>query len=166
MNQFKNVIFVLILLFFIHTVFAEMRALTDKDMGKVTGQTGLLGNIVGFGEVFASTGKSKEDLDKTVTFNLAYATQLKDLEKNLREFHDVFQRIETTPLEDGWSYFEYEYDSDKELKNIGEQVTYTDVYTNPVESGLGLFGLGGFKVTKSGKTHIRMSGKVKIEFRP
>ncbi len=166
MKQSKNIIFVLIMLFYIHTVFAEMKPLTDKDMGNVTGQTGLLGNLVGFGEAFSKIGKSKKDLDKAIPFNLAYATKQKDLEKNLMAFHDVFQRIETTPLEDGWSYFEYEYDSDEELINIGEQLTYTDVYSSPVESGLGLFGLGGFKVERSGTTHYQMSGKVKIEFRP
>ncbi|MCP4118385.1 MAG: hypothetical protein GY737_23920 [Desulfobacteraceae bacterium] len=169
MKQYKFfffVFFVFFVLFTIHTVFAEMKALSDKAMGKVTGQTGVLGNLVGFGEVFAKTGQSKEDLDKAIPFNLAYATKLKDLEKNLREFHDIFQRIETTPLEDGWSYFEFEYDSEDELKNPGEQLTYNDVHSSPVESGLGLFGLGGFQVERSGKTHIRMSGKVKIEFRP
>ena len=165
MKKYKNIVFLLVLLPFIHTVFAEMKALTDRDMGQVTGQSGLLGNLIAFGEAFASTGGSKADLDRAISFNLAYYAQMKDLEKNVMDFKDVFQRMETTPMADGWSHFEVEYDSDQELKVPGEQLAYTDVYANPVESGIGLFGLGGFKV-EGGRTHIKMSGNVKIEFRP
>lgn len=166
MKKYKNMIFILILFFSIHGVFAEMKALTDRDMGQVTAQTGILGNLIAFGEAFASTGGDKEDLDKSISFNLAYVNQLKDLEKNVRNFHDIFQRMEIKPLEDGWSSFEFEYDSEDEIEIPGDQLAYSDVYTNPVESGIGLLGLGGFKVEKNGSTHIRMTGKVKIEFRP
>lgn len=166
MKKYKNIIFLLVLLPFIHTVCAQMKALSDRDMGKVTGQSGIVGNLIAFGEAFASTGGSKEDLDRAVSFNLAYITQFKDLDKNVRNFQEIFQRIETKSLEDGWTAFDFEYDSKEELKIPGVQLAYTDVYSEPVETGLGLFGLGGFKVEKSGTNHIQMTGKVKIEFRP
>ena len=166
MRRCKHVILVITLLFFIQTVFAEMKAMKDSEMGGVVGQSGILGTMIGFSEAFASTGNTKQDLDKALSFNLAYVNKLKGLEDDIRQFDEIFQRLEVTPLEDGWSHFEMEYDSDEEVKNIGEQLTYDDVYSQPVESALGLFGLGGFKVETSGKTHIKMSGKVKIEFRP
>lgn len=165
MIRFKNIIAVLAAVFFIQTVFAEMKALTNKEMGSVTGQTGILGKMIGFSEAFASTGGSKEDLDKALTFNLAYINQLKDIQKNIQSFDEIFSKVETTPLEDGWTYFELEYTTKEAPTVPGEQLTYTDVYENPVESGLGLFGLGGFRV-EGGGVHIKMSGKVKIEFRP
>ena len=165
MKTVKGVFSILVLIFLFQTVFAEMKALTDKDMGELTGQSGIMGNLVGFGEVFASTGGSKADLDKAVSFNLAYVNQLKDLDKNIRSFQEIFERLETRPLEDGWSYFELEYHSDEPLSVPGEQLAYNDVYENSVETGLGLFGLGGFKV-EGGDVHVKMSGKVKIEFRP
>lgn len=165
MNRIKNVIIILTMFLFFQTVFAEMKALTDKDMGELTGQAGIIGNLVGFGEVFASTGGNKEALDKAISFNLAYANQLKDLESDVQSFQEIFERVETKPLEDGWTHFELEYNSKEEVMVPGEQLSYNDVYTNPVDFGMGILGLGGFKV-EGGNVHVKMSGKVKIEFRP
>lgn len=166
MKRYKNIIFLLLFLPFIHTVFAQMKALTDRDLGNVTAQTGIIGNLIAFGEAFASTGGSREDLARAIPFNLAYITQFKDLENNVRKFQDIFQRMETEPLGDGWVAFDLEYDSEEELKIPGVQLAYTDVFSEPVGAGLGLLKLGGFKVERSGTTHIRMTGKVKIKFRP
>ena len=165
MKRFKNIIAVLAAVFFIQTVFAEMKVLTNKEMGQVTGQTGLLGNMIGFSEAYASTGGTKADLDKAVSFNLAYANKLKDLKKNVQSFEEVYRKIEATPPEEGWQHFEMEYTTSDEPQIPGEQLAYTDVYSSPVESGIGLFGLGGFKV-EGGEVHVKMSGRVKIEFRP
>lgn len=165
MKRFKNIIAVLAAVFFIQTVFAEMKALTNKEMGQVTGQTGLLGNMIGFAEAYASTGGTKADLDRAVSFNLAYANQLKDLKKNVQSFEDVYRKIEANPPEEGWRHFEMEYTSKDEPQIPGEQLAYTDVYSSPVESGIGVLGLGGFKV-EGGDVHVIMSGRIKIEFRP
>ncbi len=165
MKRFKNIIAVLAAVLFIQTVFAEMKALTNKEMGSVSGQSGLLGTMIGFSEAFASTGGSKDDLDKALSFNVAYANKLKDLKRNIQSFEDVYKKIETHPPEEGWQHFELEYTSRDEPQIPGEQLAYADVYENPVESGIGLFGLGGFKV-EGGDVHVKMSGKVKIEFRP
>jgi hypothetical protein len=165
MNRFKNIIAVLAAVFFIQTVFAEMKALTTKEMGSVTGQSGIIGTMIGFSEAFASTGASKDDLDKALSFNVAYANKLKDLKKNIQSFEDVYKKIEANPPEEGWRHFEMEYTSKEEPKIPGEQLAYTDVYSSPVESGIGIFGLGGFKV-EGGDVHVKMSGRVKIEFRP
>ncbi|MBI9092708.1 MAG: hypothetical protein JEZ12_26115 [Desulfobacterium sp.] len=165
MNRFKNIITVLAAVFFIQTVFAEMKALTDKEMGSVSGQSGIIGTMIGFSEAYASTGGTKEDLDKAVSFNLAYANQLKDLKKNIQSFEDVYKKIEAHPPEEGWQDFEMEFTTKEEPKIPGHQIAYTDVYSSPVESGIGLFGMGGFKV-EGGDVHVKMSGKIKIEFKP
>ncbi|MEA1967429.1 MAG: hypothetical protein U9N77_04340 [Thermodesulfobacteriota bacterium] len=51
MRKFKNLILALVLCFCIQTVFAEMKALTDKQMKNVSGQSGIIGSLIGFSEV-------------------------------------------------------------------------------------------------------------------
>jgi len=165
-KYFWGITLVLIAGLCIHVGFAEMEALTDADMGEITAQTGIVGNLVSFGEAHAATGGSKVDLDKAIPFNLAYVQQLRDMENNVRGFDEIFQRMETRPLENGWSYFEFEYHAPEEIKHPGEQLSYNDVWDKPVESGLGLLEMGGFQVERSGGVHVRASGKIKIEFRP
>ncbi len=161
-----GIILVLIAGFCIHVGFAEMEALTDGEMGEVTAQTGVLGKVVGFSQAYAASSGGQADLERAVPFNLAYVQQIRDMEDNVRNFDEIFQRMETRPLEDGWTYFEFEYNSPEEIRHPGEQLSYNDVWDKPVESGLGLLGMGGFRVERSGQTHIRASGKIKIEFRP
>ena len=174
MKLYRNISFLLILLFCIHTGFAEIKPLSDQDMREVTGQTGVLGRMVGFSEAFASTGKDgvagrldgKTDLERAVPFNLAYVQDLRELGDNVRKFDEIFERVETEPLEDGWTYFEASFNTDEPLKNPGEQLTYEDAFDRPVETGLGILSMGGFKVERSHKTRIHMTGRVKVEFRP
>ena len=45
MKLYRNILLLLILLFCIHTGFAEIKPLSDQDMREVTAQTGVLGQI-------------------------------------------------------------------------------------------------------------------------
>ena len=168
MKRWGHIIFVLLMLFSIHTVFAEMEKLTEQDMAGVRARTGLIGRMVSFSEAFAETAgnSGKQSPDNAVSFNLAYVQDLREMEDNVRDFDEVFNRMETRPLENGWTYFAFDYKTDKEIKTIGEQLSYEDVFSRPVEAGLGLFGMGGFKVERSRKTRVRGSGRIKITYRP
>lgn len=170
MKLYRNILLLLILLFCIHTGFAEIKPLSDQDMREVTAQTGVLGRMVGFSEAFASSGKvnvdGKTELERAVPFNLAYVQDLRELEQNVRRFDEIFERVETKPLEDGWTYFEASFNAEKPIENPGEQLTYEDAFDSPVETGLGILSMGGFKVERSHKTRIHMTGRVKVEFRP
>jgi|GEM_PF-2842702 len=170
MKLFRNAFLFMIVLFCIHTGFAEIKPLTDQDMGKITAQTGVLGRMVSFSEAFASSGQdrpdNKMDLTHIMPFNLAYVQDLRGLESNIRRFDEIFERMETKPLDDGWTYFEASFNTDEPLKNPGEQLTYENAFSAPVEAGLGILSMGGFKVERSHKTRIEISGKVKVQFRP
>lgn len=159
----KKCISAYLLLFIIQTAFG-LEPLSEQEMKDTTGQSGIIGGFIGFSEAHSAVSGSASDPKKTTTFNLAYANQLKDLDKDIRSFNDVFKRMETKTLDDGWTYFEAEFTTRDQFDNPGEQLTYADVHDSPVESGIGLFGTG-FQV-QSEPTHVKMSGKVKIEFRP
>jgi hypothetical protein len=145
---------------------AELRPLADTDMGNISARTGIVSRMMAL-KSFSPGGNSETSrFANLLHIDPTFLTNLRNFERNIREFGDAFLHAETRPLADGWTWFEVSYTSEHGYESPAEQLPCAHFSASPVEGGLGLLGMGGFQVERSGTTRIEMSGKIKIEFRP
>ena len=80
------------------------------------------------------------------------------------KFSDTFENFEGIKGEDGWTHFKATIDQDEAIEVPGEQLAFNDAHTAPVQTGLGILGMGFKK--QGGHITGTISGRFKIEYRP